>query len=546
MVEAVRFYRPFKTLQEKSMYKKSMKIFKKTVIPLIVQLLALVRIIIDRIIDFCFSLYYDDTKKIAVPEAKTSLLMESALSLAKKIRNKEITSEEVVRCFVERIQEVNPILNAVVDTRFEEALTEAKEVDKILCSETASDVEQNKPFLGVPFTTKDSTACKGLLHTMGIVSRSDVKATEDADVVALMKNAGAILLAVTNVPELNLWSETRNNVIGQTKNPYDTRRSVGGSSGGEASLIAAAASPLGIGTDIGGSIRIPACCCGIFGHKPTTGLTPLKGLTFRTGEEGQTMVTAGPMTKYACDLKPFLKVLLGGNVSRLRLDLKVNLKDLKVMYMEELNDPRTSFVTEDIKVALQRATDYFQEISHNIEKVKFAHMKYSFTLWKYWMSREPTNFAADLANRKGSLSPWIELPKKLCGCSQFTLAAIIGLVNSQLPPVNKKWAETVTAELKEEVCEVLGENGILLIPSQPTTAGYHYTAFLRPFNFMYCGIFNVLKLPVTQVPVGLGRDGLPIGIQVVAAPYNDHLCLAVAEELEKAFHGWVPPFPTKP
>lgn len=531
--------------KRKRTHKKTMNFFKRTVVPLIMQLLALVRIIIDRIIDFCFSLYYDESKKIAVPEAKTSLLMESAVSLAKKIRNKEITSEVVVQSFIERIKEVNPILNAVVDTRYEDALAEAKEVDKMLSSETLSDIEQTKPFLGVPFTTKDSTACKGLLHTMGLVSRHNVKATEDADVVALMKNAGAILLAVTSVPELNLWSETRNNVIGQTKNPYDTRRSVGGSSGGEASLIAAAASPLGIGTDIGGSIRIPACCCGIFGHKPTTGLTPLKGLTFRTGKEDQTMVTAGPMTKYACDLKPFLITLLGANVNRLRLDMKVNLKDLKVMYMEEVNDPRTSFVTEDVKMALQKVTNYFQEIVHSVEKVKFAHMKYSYTLWKYWMSREPTNFAEDLANRKGSLSPWIELPKKLCGCSQFTLAAMIGLVNSRLPSVNKKWAETVTEELREEVCEILGENGILLVPSQPTTAGYHYTAFLRPFNFMYCGIFNVLKLPVTQVPMGLGRDGLPVGIQVVAAPYNDHLCLAVAEELEKAFHGWVPPFPTK-
>ncbi|CAG2062064.1 unnamed protein product [Timema podura] len=147
----------------------------------------------------------------------------------------KISAVEVVEGFVERIKLVNPLINAVVCDRFELALKEAMEADELIGSGklTKEQLQQQKPFLGIPFTTKDSTAAKGLLHTLGLVSRRNTKATEDADAVVLMKEAGAILLGTTNIPELNMWCETRNNVFGQTLNPYNTTRTVGGSSGGE-------------------------------------------------------------------------------------------------------------------------------------------------------------------------------------------------------------------------------------------------------------------------------------------------------------------------
>lgn len=223
------------------------------------------------------------------------------------------------------------MLNAVVDGPFEDALEEAEQIDKRIANGEVSEAEfHEKPFLGVPFTTKDSTAVKGKLNTLGLVSRQTTKAKDDAECVLLTKKAGGIILATTNVPEVNKWQETRNNVIGQTNNPYDTRRTVGGSSGGEAALIASGASCFGLGilsfhikrfrefhqteffinagTDIGGSIRMPAFYCGIFGHKPTVGLINTRGCTFRTGKEPSTMVVAGPMTRYAKDLLPLFKV----------------------------------------------------------------------------------------------------------------------------------------------------------------------------------------------------------------------------------------------
>lgn len=150
-----------------------------------------------------------------------------------------------------RLLQVNPLINGVVDGPFDRALDEAQKIDERLeKGEVTAKEFAEKPFLGVPFTTKDSTAVEGALHTLGLVSRRNERATEDAECIRLMKEAGGIIIAVTTVPEVNRWQETRNNVTGITNNPYDLRRTVGGSSGGEAALISACGSAFGIGLTI--------------------------------------------------------------------------------------------------------------------------------------------------------------------------------------------------------------------------------------------------------------------------------------------------------
>lgn len=204
---------------------------------------------------------------------------------------------------------MNKVLNAIVDGPFADALDEAKRIDeRIEKKQISEDEYSEKPFLGVPFTTKDSTSVGGRLHTLGLLSRKNTTSKEDAECVRLARKAGAIIIATSNIPEVNKWQETRNNLIGQTNNPYDTRRTVGGSSGGEAALITSCASPFGLGTDIGGSIRMPAFYCGIYGHKPTVGMINTRGCTFRTGKEASTMVVPGPMCRSAKDLLPLFKV----------------------------------------------------------------------------------------------------------------------------------------------------------------------------------------------------------------------------------------------
>lgn len=254
-----------------------------------------VRYWVDILIDKIFG-YFLDSKIVTLKNNSNPIILECAVSLAKKVRTKKLSSEQVVRAFIERIQEVNPILNSLVDTRFEEALKEAQQIDYEINTGTAD--FHSKPFLGIPFTTKESTAVKGLSYTFGLFKRKNRKALYDADYVILLKNAGAICLGVSNVPPLNLWQETFNPVYGVTRNPYDTTRNVGGSSGGESSILAAGGTPLSVGTDIGGSCRIPAFMCGVYGHKTTCNIISTKGVTFREGNEEQTMVTVGPMTRY--------------------------------------------------------------------------------------------------------------------------------------------------------------------------------------------------------------------------------------------------------
>lgn len=187
-----------------------------------------------------FNYIYKNKPSEILPPVEDQLILNSCVTIVNKIKNKEVTCRHVVECFIKRIEQVNLILNAVVDTRFDEALIEADEYDKLIKLADSEDkinlIFDGKPLFGIPFTSKESTGAKGMYWTFGLVSRIGTKCNEDAEIVKSLKAAGAILIAVTNIPELNLWCETRNNVYGQTVNPYNTNHSVGGSSGGEVSL----------------------------------------------------------------------------------------------------------------------------------------------------------------------------------------------------------------------------------------------------------------------------------------------------------------------
>lgn len=506
-------------------------------------LLIQIHMIVDFLVDIFFGFYYNG-KAQRVPPVNNDLLLLSASELAHKIRTKKVSSVEVVTAFIERAKEVNVLINAVVEDRYTEALEEANEVDKFLeKQQNVDEIKKDKPFLGVPFTTKESTEAKGMLHTLGLMNRRDYRSPEDATVVHLVKKAGGILIAKTNIPEMNLWTESRNNLYGQTCNPYNTTRNVGGSSGGEGALTAACGTAISIGSDIGGSTRMPAFFNGVYGHKPTEGLTPLKGVGFRKVDYFEdTMAEAGPMCKKAEDLSPFLKVLIGEKVSALQLDAPVDIKKLKIFYQESSGDLRASKINSEMKTALLKAVYHFKEVTGSATKIKIPGSEYSYRLWRFWMSQEDIDFKLNITNGKYRASAVSEISKLLTGKSELTFAAIMKLMDEDfLPNDNPEWAKNVTSNMKKYLLDKLGDNGVLLYPSSPFPASYHYTAFLRPFNFGYWCLFNIAKLPTCQVPLGLDKSGLPVGLQVVAAPYNDHLCFAVAQELEKAFGGWVQP-----
>ncbi|XP_034834364.1 fatty-acid amide hydrolase 2-B-like [Maniola hyperantus] len=511
------------------------------------RILSALRRILDALTCVLFKLYYG-TRGRKLPRIKDDILKQPAIEVARKIRTREVSSLEVVNTCIRRIKETNPVTNYFIDNRFELALKEAKEADDLIRSGTLSVeyLEREKPFLGVPFTTKDSIGVEGLHFTAGITLRKHLRADKDAEVIKLMKNSGAIVIGVTNIPEMCMWYETYNCIHGRTLNPYNTTRIVGGSSGGEGVIQAVGGSIFGIGSDIGGSIRMPAYFNGIFGHKPTRRAVSNEGQYPQLKNDDVNLyLCIGPMTRFAVDLKHIQKVISGDYAQKLDLDKPVDIGKLEVFYQFSIGAPLVSEVDPEIKQVLKRVVEHFQH-KYNVvpEEKKIEWLKRSQAIWFTTMKNE-VPFATYIMKNPSLFSNIIEIFKNILRLSGNTLIGLFVALtdHEKFNPESKKYKYFMEARdhLEEIFKNMLGDNGVFLFPTHPTPAPYHNQPFIRPMNFIYTAIINSLGFPATAVPLGLNSDGLPIGIQVVANFNNDRLCFAVAEELEKAFGGWVEP-----
>ncbi|XP_070808214.1 fatty-acid amide hydrolase 2 isoform X1 [Pituophis catenifer annectens] len=489
-----------------------------------------------------------------VPPPGQPLLLLSAGELARRIRRRELKCIDLLETYIERIKQVNPLINAIVRDRFEAALQEAQVVDQLLSDgqEDEESLQKKFPLLGVPVTVKEAFALYGMPNSSGLVNRRNLISTTDAIVVSRLKQAGAIPLGVTNCSELCMWFESSNRVYGRSNNPYNLDCIVGGSSGGEGCILAAAGSVVGIGSDIGGSIRMPAFFNGIFGHKPSTGVVPNDGQFPDAVGNRTNFLCTGPMCRYAEDMELLLRVMAGPNISKLKLDDPVSLQNIKFYSME--HDGGSIFllpVDKEILQAHRKMVAHLEtDLGIQVENVAIRKMKYSFQIWSVMMSSKSSNnqenqtFIDLLGDHGKPVWPSWELVKWMMRLSSHTFPAIVLGLTEKLTKYNSKANAKVASmaqSLRAEMVELLGENGIFLYPSHPVLAPKHHAPLGMPFNFAYTAIFNILGLPVTQCPLGLSKDGLPLGIQVVAGPNNDHLTLAVAQYLEKAFGGWVPP-----
>src|SRR5919107_2854043 len=234
------------------------------------------------------------------------ILGASALSLGRAIKTRQVSSTEVVAAYLRRIDQVNPAINAIVQRVDEQARAEARAADDALAwGETGG------PFYGVPFTVKDIFDVAGVVSAAGLEERAAFVPQRDAVVVARLREAGAILLGKTNCPPGGTGVVTDNPLYGATRNPYDLDRSPSGSSGGEAAAIAAGASPLGLGSDSGGSIRTPAHYCGIAALRPTVGRVPNTGAYELPGGLTDPRSQIGPMSRWVEDLGPVLAIVAG-------------------------------------------------------------------------------------------------------------------------------------------------------------------------------------------------------------------------------------------
>ncbi len=472
------------------------------------------------------------------------LLLDSATELARKIRQREVTSRQVVDAHIARIEAVNPTLNAVVVDRFAAARAEADAADALQAKGGAL-----PPFHGVPCTIKESFAVTGMPNTSGLVARVGLQVSEDAVTVKRLRDAGFIVMGVTNLSELCMWMESNNAVYGRTSNPYDATRIAGGSSGGEGSIVGSGGSPFGLGADVGGSIRMPAFFNGVFGHKPGSGIVPNTG-QFPTSEgQASLMLGTGPIARRAVDLMPLLRILAGPDgvdevcvAAPLGDPDRVSLKGLRVTVVPD--DARHT-VDPGLAASQQKVANWLRDQGADVRELRLPELRRAFDIWSAKMGEH---------GGAGKFRKLMQRPQKrqllrhLLHSSAFggphTLpATILGLVEDvgEWAPSRTKLALSQGRELRETLLDLIGE-GVLLYPPYPVPAPRHNEPLRRPFAWVYTALFNAMGFPVTQVPTGLNQQGLPLGVQIVAAPGHDHVTIAVAVALEKAgVAGWVPP-----
>lgn len=491
-------------------------------------------------------------KRSAIPLIDDHNLVTSASKLSQQIKSGHITSEEVVESFISRVKRINPIINAVVDKRFEQAIKEARDIDRKLADArdgTGDKSILNYPLIGVPISVKETIAIDGYAHTGGLLGRRFIKAPKNSDAVELLMKNGLIPFCLTNIPEMAMWWDSSNPVYGRTNNPYDLSRIPGGSSGGEAALLASAGSVIGIGSDIAGSIRIPSNFCGIFGHKPTPFVVSTEGMYPLVKGDREKLLGLGPMCRYASDLSPMLKIMAGPKADKLRLDEPVDLNKLKLFYLEDLGDPLAKGCNSDILTAMRNAVGYLaNKYKIPSEKVTFDEFRHGFYLWSAEANTEPNapTMAAQFKDgRNDELNPIVELVKKVFQCSEHNMNSIMAATLEKFTPAHgskgNRFLIKRASELRKKFNEMVGDNGILLVPTHPEPAPKHFTTLLKIFNVSYTSVTTVLQAPITQCPLGMSNEGLPIGVQILAKPYNDRLTLAVAQEFEKAFGGWSSP-----
>ncbi len=463
-------------------------------------------------------------------------LTESATQLAGRIRRREVSSEAVVSAHIDRAKQTRVALGAIASDRFDEAMREARAADAQIARDPSASLP---PLLGVPCSIKECFALTGMPQSAGLVARRDYRAPRDAVTVARLRAAGAIPIGVTNTSELCMWMESTNRLYGRTNNAYDVGRTAGGSSGGEGAIVGAGAAPFGLGSDVGGSIRMPAFFNGVFGHKPTPGLISNDGQFPTAHGDAQRYLCSGPITRRAEDLWPLLKILAGGDAPG--DPDRVELRGLVVLDIAE--NGRLG-VSREVRAAQVSAAHALARKGVNVRAFSSPRLRHSLEMWSVLMSEAGGPTFAELLGEGRALPAARELGLWALGRSQHTFIAIALALVEKLPALKGDQARRfvdMARELRVELTTAMGEGGALLFPPYPTTAPRHNAPMLLPVQWMYTAIFNVLEMPVTQVPVGLGAGGLPLGVQVASSPGRDDVTVALAIALERELGGWVSP-----
>ncbi len=470
------------------------------------------------------------------------LLRAPAVELAARIRARKLSSAELVEATIARMLAVNPLLNAVVHTRLIEARAEARAVD-----EQVRRGEPVGPLAGVPCTIKEFFAVTGAPQTAGLVARRGHVSQQDAPLVARLRAAGAIVIGTTNVPEGGIWGETYNALYGRTNNPRDLARTSGGSSGGEGAIVASGGSVFGLGSDIGGSVRIPAAFCGIVGHKPSGRLLPNGGQFPAPKGPALAMLCPGPMVRSVRDVMPLLRVMAGPDPSDpfcrampLGNPEELSLRDL-VVHVARNNHRHTP---RDVMVrAVDDAAHALARRGATVREFDVTKLARGLEIWAGALAQgadESYDRLLATGQKREKVPVMIELAKLALGRSHHTLPALavagLGGLVGRLGSSTERFAR-MGAELRAELDQLLGDRGVLLHPPYTRPAPRHHDMWRTPFDAAYTALFNVLETPVTVLPIHYDGD-LPVAVQVIAAPGRDHVSVRAALALEEEFGGF--------
>jgi amidase len=459
------------------------------------------------------------------------IIYASATEIARAIRSKQVSSAEVVEAHLARIDEVNPRLNAFVQLTADAARQRAREADAALAR---GDVWG--PLHGVPVSIKDAFETEGVVSAGGTRGRAQYVPLEDAAGVARLKAAGAVVLGKTNVPEVSLAFESDNLVYGQTKNPYDVTRTPGGSSGGEAAAIASGMSPLGLGSDAGGSIRLPAHFCGIAGIKPTSGRTPRTGHFPPMGGLLDSIWQIGPLARRVEDLTLALPLLCGFDwrdptVAPVPLGdpTQVDLKTLRIAFH---TDNGVISPTDDITQVARDAARALSEAGAEVVEARppMPENAYEMLLGLYGADSGAGLRMLLMLSGTDETSPLMTRLLEVLSTMSLTAAEVSGLV-FQLDA----W--------RSAMLSFMCDYDLILCPPCARTAMPHGTTFDEDNQlvFSYTMIYNMTGWPGAVVRAGTSPEGLPIGAQLVARPWREDVALAAAAEVERALGGWQRP-----
>jgi amidase len=470
---------------------------------------------------------------------------QSATQLAELVRSRKIGALELLNHFIARIEKHDSRVNAVVVRDFDRARSKARALD--------GQADKSAPLFGVPMTAKESFDIEGLPTTRGHAAQMDTPVRRSTIAVRRLETAGAVVFGKTNVPvDLADW-QSYNPVYGTTSNPWNTDHTPGGSSGGSAAALAAGLTGLEIGTDIGGSIRVPAHYCGVFGHKPTYGLLPNYGDPATSSAAGTDIAVMGPMARSASDLAVALDVLAGPDPDETALTVTLpaprftSLKDLRVAVWAEqpgqVTDGETSAKLLELADALQRQGVTVSRTARPDFDPTEAYHLYLKLLDAAWSGRTAEDVLAAQRQRVAAMPATANSADNIMDrMVDVTHRTWLGLNDKRF-----RWRRAWSAFFREW--------DVLLCPVIATAAPPHRqdgATWERrisidgqeiAYNDMlfWPGLTGGYHLPATVAPLGFTKAGLPLGVQIAGPIHGDRTTIAVAGLLEQAWLGFTPP-----